>query len=69
MAAARALARGVRLGSYSIGKSRSLTFNSVQRRGIAACIDRKSNYLKTLIIITVLLERQRQAVSHLGQLE
>ncbi|XP_043115902.1 isobutyryl-CoA dehydrogenase, mitochondrial [Puntigrus tetrazona] len=39
MAAARALARGVRLGSYSIARSRSLIFNSVQRRGIAACID------------------------------
>ncbi|RXN07973.1 isobutyryl- mitochondrial [Labeo rohita] len=39
MAAARALARGVRLGSYSIGRSRSLIFNTVQKRGIAACID------------------------------
>ncbi|XP_016308314.1 isobutyryl-CoA dehydrogenase, mitochondrial-like [Sinocyclocheilus anshuiensis] len=39
MAAARVLARGVRLGSYSIGRSRSLIFNNVQGRGIAACID------------------------------
>uniref|UniRef100_A0A673KGE8 short-chain 2-methylacyl-CoA dehydrogenase n=1 Tax=Sinocyclocheilus rhinocerous TaxID=307959 RepID=A0A673KGE8_9TELE len=39
MAATRALVRGVRLGSYSIGRSRSLIFNSVQRRGIAACVD------------------------------
>uniref|UniRef100_A0A672K9U7 short-chain 2-methylacyl-CoA dehydrogenase n=1 Tax=Sinocyclocheilus grahami TaxID=75366 RepID=A0A672K9U7_SINGR len=39
MAAARVLARGVRLGSYSIGRSRSLIFNTVQGRGIAACID------------------------------
>uniref|UniRef100_A0A671RIC3 short-chain 2-methylacyl-CoA dehydrogenase n=1 Tax=Sinocyclocheilus anshuiensis TaxID=1608454 RepID=A0A671RIC3_9TELE len=36
MAAARVLARGVRLGSYSIGRSRSLIFNNVQGRGIAA---------------------------------
>ncbi|CAM4552375.1 unnamed protein product [Leuciscus chuanchicus] len=39
MAAARALVRGVRLGTYNIGRSHSLIFNSVQRRGISACID------------------------------
>ncbi|KAK7171679.1 hypothetical protein R3I93_004090 [Phoxinus phoxinus] len=39
MAAAMALVRGVRLGTYNIGRSHSLIFNSVQRRGISACID------------------------------
>ncbi|KAG1967233.1 isobutyryl-CoA dehydrogenase, mitochondrial [Pimephales promelas] len=39
MAAARAFVRGVRLGTYSIVRSRSLIFNSVHRRGISACID------------------------------
>ncbi|XP_051963341.1 isobutyryl-CoA dehydrogenase, mitochondrial [Xyrauchen texanus] len=39
MAAARALASVFRLGSHNITRSHSLTFNSIQRRGIAACID------------------------------